>query len=46
MQAVVKLVRSKVPPLSGDRFMAPDIEAVSALVKSGELAHVALGAES
>lgn len=37
LEAVHKLVRSRVPPLDKDRFMQPDIDAVLELVRSGQI---------
>jgi histidine ammonia-lyase len=37
LEAVRRLVRDRVPHLTDDRFMAPDIEAATALVRSGAL---------
>ncbi|HET8646856.1 MAG TPA: aromatic amino acid lyase, partial [Vicinamibacteria bacterium] len=41
LQAAYDRVRARVPPLEGDRVQAPDIEAVSDLVRSGTLASAA-----
>lgn len=41
LEVVYHLVRKVVPPLEGDRFMSPDIEAVAELVRSGEIANIA-----
>lgn len=41
LQAVITHLRSTVPTLAEDRYLAPDIEAASAMVRSGELATVA-----
>ena len=45
-QEVVAMVREHVPALSGDRFIAPDIAAVTELLRSGRIADVATSAES
>jgi histidine ammonia-lyase len=37
LEAVHKLVRSVVPHYEKDRFMAPDIEAATELIRSGKL---------
>ncbi len=37
LEAVYSLVRTKVPKLESDRHMAPDIDAVTDLVRSGEI---------
>jgi histidine ammonia-lyase len=37
LQAIVDTVRTKVPSLAGDRYMAPDLEAAAALARSGEI---------
>jgi histidine ammonia-lyase len=37
LEGVKKAIRKKVPYLAKDRHLAPDIEAVHALVKTGEL---------
>jgi histidine ammonia-lyase len=34
------LLRDRVPPLDQDRFLAPDIEAATALVREGVLANL------
>jgi histidine ammonia-lyase len=41
LQAAVGRVRESVPPLLGDRVLAPDIEAAAVLVASGRLAEAA-----
>ena len=38
LQAVVRRLRQDVAPLGDDRFLAPDLEAASRLIASGELA--------
>ncbi|DAZ95887.1 TPA: hypothetical protein N0F65_009089 [Lagenidium giganteum] len=40
LEAVYTLVRSQVPPLEKDRFMTPDIDAVVAMVRSGQIFEV------
>ena len=45
LEAVRALVRAKVAPLDGDRFMAPDIAAVQEIVRSGAISAVAQEAE-
>ena len=39
LQQVMAKLRDVVPPLGDDRYTAPDIEAASALISSGEIAH-------
>ncbi|MEP4037841.1 histidine ammonia-lyase [Pseudophaeobacter sp.] len=39
LQCVMAKLRETVPPLGDDRYTAPDIEAASALIMSGEIAH-------
>lgn len=39
LQQVMAKLRDVVPPLGDDRYTAPDIEAASALITSGEIAH-------
>jgi histidine ammonia-lyase len=41
LQAAVERVRERVPPLDGDRVLAPDIEAAALMVASGRLADAA-----
>ncbi len=41
LQAALACLRAQVPPLGADRYMAPDIEAATALVRSGALARAA-----
>ena len=41
LQAVITHLRGTVPTLAEDRYLAPDIEAASAMVRSGDLATVA-----
>ncbi len=43
LAAVVAAIRAVVPSLGDDRFMAPDIEAAAALVRSGGLLDAAAG---
>jgi histidine ammonia-lyase len=43
LQAVVAAIRAVVPSLGDDRFMAPDLEAAAALVRSGALVDAAAG---
>lgn len=43
LQAVVAAIRAVVPRLDDDRFMAPDLEAAAALVRSGALVDAAAG---
>ena len=38
LEAVHALVRTVVPPLTGDRYMTPDMEAVTQLVRTGMIA--------
>ena len=45
LEAVRSLVRSKVTALEGDRFLAPDINAVHEMVRSGAISAIALEAE-
>jgi|MDSY01.1.fsa_nt_gb histidine ammonia-lyase len=45
LEAVRSLVRSRVAPFDGDRFMAPDIDAVRDLVRSGAISAIAADAE-
>jgi histidine ammonia-lyase len=37
LQAAVKLLRTRVPPLDGDRQLAPDIAAATSLLRDGRL---------
>ena len=37
LEALHDLVRSKVPPYDRDRYMAPDINAASELIRSGQV---------
>ncbi len=39
LQGVMARLRAVVPPLGEDRYTAPDIEAASTLISSGEIAH-------
>ncbi len=41
LQRVLELVRSTVPALAGDRPLAPDMEALAALVRAGRVAQAA-----
>jgi histidine ammonia-lyase len=41
LRAVLARLRAEVPPLAADRFLAPDLEAAAALVRSGALAEAA-----
>jgi histidine ammonia-lyase len=41
LQDVIATLRAKVPALEDDRYLAPDIEIASAMVRSGEIAHAA-----
>ena len=41
LQAVRALLRERVPHLDDDRYLAPDIEAAVAMVRSGAVAHAA-----
>ncbi|MBE1285419.1 MAG: histidine ammonia-lyase [Rhodobacteraceae bacterium] len=41
LQDVINTLRAKVPALEDDRYLAPDIETASTLVRSGEIAHAA-----
>jgi histidine ammonia-lyase len=41
LQDVIAALRAKVPALEDDRYLAPDIEIASAMVRSGEIAHAA-----
>ena len=41
LQAVLAMVRARVPSLKEDRYLAPDIEAASAMVRSGDFAGTA-----
>jgi histidine ammonia-lyase len=41
LQAVVAALRARVPALAEDRYLAPDIEAATALVRSGALVEAA-----
>lgn len=41
LSAAIELLRADVPPLSDDRYFAPDMEAATRLVTSGRLASVA-----
>ena len=41
LQDVIATLRAKVPALEDDRYLAPDIEMASAMVRSGEIAHAA-----
>jgi len=41
LQAVLARLRAEVPALAEDRFLAPDLEAAAALVRSGALAEAA-----
>jgi histidine ammonia-lyase len=41
LQDVITSLRAKVPALQDDRYLAPDIEIASAMVRSGEVAHAA-----
>ncbi|WP_433989392.1 Histidine ammonia-lyase (plasmid) [Pseudoseohaeicola sp. NH-UV-7] len=41
LQAVLAMVRTRVPSLKEDRYLAPDIEAASAMVRSGDFARTA-----
>jgi len=41
LQDVIAALRAKVPALEDDRYLAPDIETASAMVRSGEIAHAA-----
>lgn len=38
LKAVIAIIRERVPPYDEDRYFAPDIEAVKALIASGNLA--------
>ncbi len=44
MQAVVDVVRSRVPPLGDDRVLADEIEEVADMVRNGDLAEAVIGA--
>ncbi|MEP2715148.1 histidine ammonia-lyase [Pseudophaeobacter sp.] len=39
LQQVIARLRAQVPPLGDDRYTAPDIEAASALISDGTIAH-------
>jgi histidine ammonia-lyase len=41
LQAALRAIRAKVPPLESDRYMAPDLDAASALIRSDMLAEAA-----
>ncbi len=41
LSAAIELLRADVPPLSDDRYFAPDMEAATRLVTSGRLASIA-----
>jgi histidine ammonia-lyase len=41
LQAAVKTLRAVSPPLTDDRYLAPDIEAASTLIRSGALVDAA-----
>ena len=45
LESVRSLVRSQVPQNDGDRFMAPDINAVKDMVRSGSFSEIAIEAE-
>jgi histidine ammonia-lyase len=40
LEAVHALLRERCPALQGDRYMAPDIEAATALVRDGSLSRI------
>ena len=41
IEAVYKLIRSKVPTLEQDRFLSPDIDAIVQLIRNGDIWRVA-----
>jgi histidine ammonia-lyase len=41
VEAAYRLIRDRVPPLTADRVLSPDMAAVEALVRGGELAAIA-----
>jgi histidine ammonia-lyase len=38
---VLQALRAEIPPLAEDRYLAPEIEAASAMIRSGEIARAA-----
>lgn len=41
LQAVIAAIHARVPPLDGDRFLAPDLAAMAQMVAGGTLTHAA-----